>query len=40
MVAFVTVLVIGVFAFGGTVSGVFQDCTTVTTSDGGTASTC
>ena len=38
--AFVTVLVIGVFAFGGTVSGVFQDCTTVTTSDGGTASTC
>jgi hypothetical protein len=38
--AFVTVLVVGIFAFGGAVSSSFDSCSTITTSDGGTATTC
>jgi hypothetical protein len=35
-----TLLVLGVFAFGGAVSSSFDSCSTVTTSDGGVATTC
>jgi hypothetical protein len=38
--AFAAVLVIGVFALGGAVSSSFDSCSTITTSDGGTATTC
>ena len=37
---FAALLVVGVFAFGGVVSSSFDTCSTITTNDGGTATTC